>query len=183
MKHSDYIFQSERLGFRTWHERDIPNMAAISADPKVMQYFPGTYDVAHSQRFIEEMQVHHEDHGYCYFAVDTLASGSFIGFIGLKWITMDIEPHPFTDIGWRLKKSAWGKGYATEGARRCLRYAQDVLALDRVYAIAPAMNLPSISVMNKAGMKFSQEFEHPMLLDNQRLRTCVLYVKELSHTT
>lgn len=178
MKDSVYIFESKRLGFRAWLDSDIPAMTAISADPEVMQYFPGTYDLAHTKRFIGEMQVHFKEHGYCYYAVDELASGEFIGFIGLKWITMNFEPSSFTDIGWRLKRSCWGKGYATEGATRCLEFGHEKLGLHRIYAIAPAVNLPSIHVMKKAGMKFNQEFDHPLLLDNERLRICVLYFKE-----
>jgi len=175
MKESSYIFTSQRLGFRNWKESDISNMAAISADPKVMEFFPSTQDHAHTARFVQEMMEHYDRYGYCYFAVEELESKSFIGFIGLKWV--EYEFGSFTDIGWRLSPAFWGKGYATEGAICCLEYGFKVLSLEKIFAIAPRINIPSIHVMQKAGMSMEREFEHPMLANNESLKTCVLYQK------
>ncbi len=142
-----YIFCSERLGFRKWKDADIPLMAEISADAEVMRFFPNTYDLTHTAAFVKSMNDDFDTHGYCYYAVDELSTASFIGFIGLKWIELDIEPFTFTDIGWRLKRSVWGKGLATEGALSCLRHGFDTLKLKEIFSMAPKINQSSISVI------------------------------------
>lgn len=170
-----YLFTSSRLGFRAWREADLPQMAAINADPEVMRFFPSVQSEAQTAEFIRLMQEEQEDMGFCYFAVDLLETGAFIGFIGLHEQLFESDFTPCVDIGWRLDRSAWGQGLATEGARRCLEYARDTLGLSQVVAMAPAINLPSIRVMEKAGLKPLLNFVHPKLATDVRLRDCVLY--------
>ncbi len=172
-----YLFHSARLGFRNWSDADIDPMAAISADEEVMKYFPAVATFEQTTAFISRMQEEFAEKGYCYFAVDELSTNTFIGFIGLSWKTFEADFTPCVDIGWRLSPSAWNKGFATEGAIRCLDYAFDTLRLDKVYSMAPKVNTPSEHVMQKAGMIKIGEFEHPLLQDQPELRQCVLYVK------
>lgn len=175
-----YLFQSPRLGFRNWIESDITPMSAISADKEVMKYFPAVATYEQTAAFIKRMQDEFAERGYCYFAVDELSTNTLIGFIGLSWKTFEADFTPCVDIGWRLKPDVWNKGYATEGAIRCLDYAFYTLKLDRVYSMAPKMNTTSERVMQKAGMIKVGEFEHPLLLDHPHLKQCVLYLKSIS---
>lgn len=170
-----YLFRSERLGFRNWHDSDLPLMAAINADPEVMKHFPSTRSLEETATFITRMQQLSGEKGFCYFAVDVLGTGEFIGFTGLAVQTFVTDFTPCTDIGWRLKKEAWGKGYATEGAARCLRYAFDTLQLGQVLSMAPQVNTPSIRVMQKIGMQYVKHFTHPLLDAGSHLQPCVLY--------
>lgn len=170
-----HLFQSERLGFRNWIADDIEKMSVINADPSVMEFFPATATSEQTAAFITKMQQHFADKGFCYFAVDELETGTFIGFIGLMEQTYEAPFTPCVDIGWRLATSAWNKGFATEGARRCLEYAFDITKLKTVVATAPLINIRSISVMKKTGMKWKLEFNHPRLIDFERLRNCVCY--------
>jgi RimJ/RimL family protein N-acetyltransferase len=124
------------------------------------------------------MQKQYGDKGYCYFAVDNLEYDTFIGFIGLSEQNFAADFTPCIDIGWRLAKTAWNKGYASEGAKRCLEYGFEALHLDKIYSIAPVANLKSQQVMEKIGMHKVKTFDHPQLLDNARLRKCVLFVIE-----
>ena len=124
------------------------------------------------------MQEMYSKRKFCYFAVDLLETNEFIGFIGLSEQSYLDELGTFVDIGWRLKPSAWGKGYATEGAKTCLTYGFEKLELKRIYSIAPEINNGSIAVMKKIGMQILKAFKHPKLLDNQRLVNCVLYCIE-----
>ena len=79
------------------------------------------------------------------------------------------------DIGWRIAKEHWGKGLATEGAKRCLQYGLEELELDMIYSVAPVVNQRSIRVMEKIGMHKAGEFMHPYLENDQRLQRCVYY--------
>ncbi|MCF8453923.1 MAG: GNAT family N-acetyltransferase [Pedobacter sp.] len=170
-----YVFKSERLGFRNWLGSDIELMAKINTDEKVMEFFPGIVSKDQTIEFIEKMQKQFTEQGFCYFAVDKLENNEFIGFIGLSEKSFEAEFTPCIDIGWRLSSEEWNKGYATEGAKRCLEYANEVLKLEKIVSIAPKINVKSERVMKKIGMEKFMEFEHPLLINDERLRDCVLY--------
>ena len=173
----DYIFTSERLGFRNWQTADLIGMAEINSDKEVMEFFPALLTKEQSWGFIQRMQQLYKEKGYCYFAVDELASNEFIGFIGLSDQSFEADFTPCVDIGWRLSRSEWNKGYATEGARACLDFAFNRLGLEKIVAIAPAVNSRSEQVMKKLGMQKEKTFIHPSLTHNSRLQPCVLYQK------
>ena len=82
---------------------------------------------------------------------------------------------PAIDIGWRLSNKFWGKGYATEGAQRCLSFAFEELNLKHIVSIAPLVNENSIRVMQKIGMHKLLEFNHPQLTEYKNLVHCVCY--------
>ena len=98
-----------------------------------------------------------------------------IGFIGLAYQTYETEFAPSTDIGWRLKKSSWGKGYATEGAKRCLQFAFEELKLERLISTCTRQNVRSENVMKKIGMTKKGEFVHPRLKEHPDYELCIWY--------
>ena len=170
-----YLFTSPRLGFRNWEASDIHAFTRLNADPEVMRYFPAPLTLGESEAFLERLREHFRTRGYTYFASDLLDTGELLGFIGLYHQEYEAPFTPATDIGWRLFPEHWGKGYATEGARRCLNHAFDTLGLDRVVSVCPRLNSPSEMVMRKIGMRRQGEFEHPALRDRPRLNPCLWY--------
>lgn len=172
---NEFLFTSERLGFRNWIPSDYDKMIAISADPDVMEHFPATARPDQTVAFIKKMERLFSQKRYCYFATEELVSGEFIGFIGLAEKEFEAAFTPCVDIGWRLAKSHWGKGYATEGAKRCLQYGFEELKLSNIKSTAPLVNKKSIGVMEKIGMRKQLEFEHPLLTHHVRLLKCVCY--------
>lgn len=172
---SDYLFTSQRLGFRNWKEEDIPEFAAINSDEDVMEHFPKTLTIQETAAFVERLQNHFEQFGYTYFAVEVLETEELIGFIGLTYQDFEAEFTPATDIGWRLKKSAWGKGYATEGALRCLEFAFHDLKLKRIVSIRTESNSKSENVMSKIGLRKKGTFLHPKLREFPEYEKCVWY--------
>lgn len=172
----NYLFTSERLGFRAWQAPDMDAMQEINSDARVMEFFPALLTKEQTAAFIERMNRQLAEKGFCYFAVDILATNEFIGFIGLSEQHYPADFTPCIDIGWRLKSRVWNQGFATEGAKRCLEYAFEQLSIkEEVYAIAPKINLKSERIMQKIAMVKQYEFEHPLLVNEERLRTCVLY--------
>lgn len=169
------LLTTERLLLRNWTEEDITGMVTISANPQVMEYFPATATEQQTRDFCRRMQEMYVSRKYCYFAVEEILTGEMIGFIGLCYQEYEAAFTPCVDIGWRLKPSVWGKGYATEGAKACLEYASDHLKIEEVYSVAVTINKPSIKVMEKIGMRYVETFVHPRLKDNDRLKDCVLY--------
>jgi RimJ/RimL family protein N-acetyltransferase len=171
----NYLFKSPRLGFRTWKPEDLAPFSIMNQDNEVMRNFPKTLTEAESQGFIDRMVEMQNRLGFCYFAVDEIESGQFIGFIGLAEKKFDDSPTPFIDIGWRLAPEFWNKGYATEGAKRVLEFAKNELQFTEVISIATASNSNSIKVMKKIGMKFQRNFKFDVLKDYPALENCVWY--------
>lgn len=169
----DYLFTSKRLGFRNWTSNDLAEFLALNADVDVMEHFPHPLTKEETSQFISRHQKHYQTHGYTYFATEILKTKEFIGFIGLTFQDYETEFTP--DIGWRLKKGAWGKGFATEGAKRCLLYGFQKLNLDKIISTCTEENSKSERVMKKIGMKKIGSFKHPKLKEEPKLKEYPTY--------
>ncbi|PQB03696.1 GNAT family N-acetyltransferase [Aureitalea marina] len=170
-----YLFTSERLGFRAWKPEDLHFIDELNSDHEVMRYFPSIPNREQNKSLLLRMIDLYETNEYCYFPVEKLSSGQFVGFIG---IADQDYPAPFTpgvDIGWRLKKEFWGQGLASEGANRVLQYGFQEIGLDRIFSIAPKINKASIAVMRKIGLDYLTDFSHPKLKDHPNLESCKVY--------
>ena len=171
----DYIFQSPRLGFRNWSKDDIDPFAELNADPEVMTYFPRPFTFDETRNSVLRFQKYYTDYGYTFYAVDRLDTAEFIGFIGMIHQTFESFFTPCVEIGWRLKRPVWGKGYATEGAKACLNYGFDALGFSEIYSITAIPNLRSERVMQRIGMEKIGEFDHPSIEDGHPLERHVIY--------
>lgn len=171
----NYLFTSQRLGFRNWRDDDLPELAAINIDPLAMEFFQDVMTLEQSESFLKRMQNEYEERGYCYFAVDVLETKELIGMIGMSHKTFEADFTPCIDIGWRLARDHWNKGYATEGAKRCLEYGLNDLKMDSILCIASQANVKSVGIMKKIGLRDLGTFEHPALIDYPHLQPCVLY--------
>lgn len=176
---SNYLFTSDRLGFRAWKTSDLDALHKIFSNERVMRYFPKTLSKEETAAFIVRMQEMQQAHGHCFFATELKDSGILTGFIGLSIQDFKASFTPLKDIGWRLDPQFWRQGYATEGAGRCMEFAQNTLGWTEVYAIAPEINTPSRGVMEKLGMQKLRSFKHPKLDDHPHLQECLLYKKTL----
>jgi [ribosomal protein S5]-alanine N-acetyltransferase len=170
-----YIFESERLGFRTWLERDTEPFIQMNADPEVMEFFPGLLTPEQAIAYIGRITTFHRENNFGLWAIDEKASGKFIGFIGLTRATFESPFTPCIEIGWRLAKAFWGKGYATEGATACLEYGFGTLGLSEINSFTAVTNTRSVHVMQKIGMKHVLNFDHTTLPEGHPLRPHVLY--------
>ncbi len=170
-----YLFKSERLGFRNWLESDKKPFSKMNADADVMEYFPNTLTKEASDGLLDRLVKHFNEFGYTFFAVDELKTKQFIGFIGIVNSLFEASFTPCKEIGWRLQKESWGKGFATEGAKRCLEYGFDELNMESIYSITPLKNLPSEHVMKKIGMTKQGTFEHPAFEEGYWLKTELYY--------
>ena len=173
----DYVIQTARLGLRNWLPADVAPFTEMCKDPKVMEFFPATLPESESHDLIERLELHYDKHGYTYFAVDVLKTGEFIGFCGLAVQAWQSEFTPCVDMGWRLKQSAWGNGYATEAAKACLDAAQNKFGLQEVFAFTPDRNLASQNVMKKIGLEYVGDFQHPKIASDSRFKTCLAFKK------
>jgi RimJ/RimL family protein N-acetyltransferase len=169
--------ESARLLLRQWRDEDLPEFAAMCADPQVMRYFPATMSRLESASLIGRIRGHFAEHGFGLWALQRKDSGQFIGFTGLSVVGFDAPFTPATEIGWRLAREHWGLGYASEAAWTALRCGFDRLPLKEVVAFTTQTNLPSEKVMQAIGMHHdpADDFDHPRLEADHPLRRHVLY--------
>lgn len=170
-----YVFESDRLGFRRWQASDQHRFASLNGDIFVMKYFPNVLTREASNFLIDRYEAHFTEKGYGMWAVETKENQEFIGSIGLLEINMPVDFTGSPEIGWRLDKKFWQKGYAVEGATACLDYAFNVLKMNEVYSFTSILNQPSEKVMKRIGMKKMGEFDHPNVKVDSPLKRHVLY--------
>ena len=164
-----------RLILRQWQDSDHAPYIAMNMDEEVMRYFPALQTAEETLAQIERFQTFINENGYGFFAVQCRDTGDFIGFTGLAQPRFESYFTPCVEIGWRLAKAHWGHGFAQEAAKACLDMGFDKLNLNEIYSFTSILNLPSINVMKKIGMKEAGQFEHPNLKDGDRLKTHILY--------
>lgn len=169
---------TDRLMLRAWREADLAPFAAMNADPEVTRYLRSPLSRRESDmlvgRFLEKWQ---EEPSFGWWAVDDAAG--FIGFVGLNRPDFTSPPAPCVEIGWRLARHAWGKGYASEAARACLSHGFGTVGLDEILSFTVPANLRSRRVMERIGLLRDPDgdFDHPLIDDGSPLRRHVLYRK------
>jgi len=165
-----------RLTLRAWRESDRVPFAALNADPAVMEHFPAPLQRADSDVMADRILGHFDRHGYGLWAVE-LPGTPFAGFIGLNVPIFAAAFMPCVEIGWRLAASAWGHGYAREGAAAVLGWAFEVKKLPELVSFTVPGNTRSRRVMEAIGMKqdLAGDFEHPLVPLGHKLRKHVLY--------
>lgn len=169
--------RTPRLLLRPWQASDLPFFAALNADPEVRRWFPGTLTREQSDASAARFQAHIASHGFGFWAAELVGAAPFIGFVGLQHVPFAAPFAPAVEIGWRLDRAHWGRGYATEAAKAALAHAFGPLGLAEVVSFAVAGNLPSCRVMERAGMRRDPagDFDHPALPDGHPFRRHVLY--------
>jgi RimJ/RimL family protein N-acetyltransferase len=168
---------TERLLLRPWREEDREPFAALNADPAVMEHFPSMLSRSQSDALAERIDSDLRRLGYGLWAVEVPGEASFIGFVGLQRTDDDLPFDQTTEVGWRLARSHWGRGLATEAARAALAFAFGELALGEIVAFTYAGNLRSRRVMERLGMRHDRagDFIHPELSAGHPLAPHVLY--------
>lgn len=174
---NDIAFGTDRLILRRLHPDDIDAFAAMNADPVVMQHFPACLTRAETEALVVRMNHHFDRHGFGWWAVEVPGVMAFVGFVGLSYQQFHAHFTPAVEVGWRLIRSAWGRGYATEAGQASLDFAFERLGLDEVVSMAVVDNHPSRRVMERLGMtrRPEDDFGHPKLPFDHPLRRHVLY--------
>jgi len=155
---------TERLLLRRWKAEDRGPFAELNSDPEVMRYFPRLLSSAESDSFVDRIEQGFDENGFGLWALEI--SGRFAGYTGLNRTTFETPMGQHVEIGWRLARWAWGRGYATEAARCVLRSAYELHGISDVYSFTVESNTRSESVMRRIGMsrRIDLDFDHPILL-------------------
>jgi RimJ/RimL family protein N-acetyltransferase len=168
--------RTERLVLRPWREDDLEPFAALNADPEVMRFFPATLDRERSDAMVGRISARLAEDGFGLWAAEVPGVAPFIGFIGLARPNFDAHFMPAVEVGWRLSRQYWGRGYAPEGARAAVAHGFGVIGLDEIVSMTIPANTPSQRVMQKLGMTRdpADDFDHPNVAPGP-IRAHVLY--------
>ncbi|MBC1374325.1 GNAT family N-acetyltransferase [Listeria sp. FSL L7-0091] len=168
-------FETVRLIARDYLVSDYLPFSQMNADKKVMKFFPATLTQKESNALLDRNQEELNSLGYGLFAIEVKTTSEFIGFTGFHEATFKAEFTPCTEIGWRLKRSAWNQGYATEAALGALSFAKGISAINEIYSFTATCNKASEQVMKKIHLTKVANFEHPALVNGDPLKPHVLY--------
>lgn len=168
---------TERLVLRRWRESDREPFAALNADPVVMEHFASTIDTAASNSSVDRFDALWDEQGWGLWAIEVPGVADFVGFTGLMIPTFEAPFMPCVEIGWRLDKQHWGKGYAPEAASEVLACAFGPIGLAEVVSFTSTTNLASQRVMQKIGMTRdpAEDFDHPNVESGHVVERHVLY--------
>ena len=168
--------RTPRLVLRQWRESDREPFAALNADPSVMEFFPALQSREASDASIDAWQSQFTLRGWSIWAVDMAESGRFIGFVGLSVPRRILPCSPCVEIGWRLARSDWGLGLASEAASEALRAGFERVGLPEIVSFTAVGNARSRAVMERIGMRNAgEDFEHPGVPEGHALRLHCLY--------
>ena len=167
--------RTERLVLRPWRDSDLEPWAAMNADPEIRRHLGALMTREQCDARVARFQANFDRRGYGWWAVEVRSSGEFVGLAGLDQVD-DGLPFTGVEIGWRLARSAWGHGYATEAALAALAFGFETLGLPEILAVTTVDNLRSQAVMRRIGMTrdLDGDFDDPDFPEGP-LRPNVLY--------
>jgi RimJ/RimL family protein N-acetyltransferase len=154
------FLETERLVLRQFTEDDVDNLVELDGDPQVMQFINGGRPTPREE--IENdvlpafLGYYERFAGYGFWAAEEKATGRFVGWFHFR--PAKDAPAGEVELGYRLRRAAWGKGYATEGSRALLHKGFAELGVERVVAFTMVVNVASRRVMEKAGLRYVRTF-------------------------
>jgi RimJ/RimL family protein N-acetyltransferase len=147
------MIETARLTLSAWTEAERAPYRAMCADPEVMHDYPApfTTEVA-DERFERHMAAFTRD-GFGKWALRRNEDGEYLGYCGVNPIWQTLAPGPGLEIGWRMVRSAWGRGYASEAARAALANVFARTSANEVLSYTASTNLRSQAVMRRLGLR------------------------------
>ena len=157
------FLQTQRLVLRRFTEDDSANLVELDGDPEVMRFINGGRPTPRTEIESEVLPAfldyYERYRGYGFWAAIEKSTGLFVGWFHFR--PAEGSPPGEVELGYRLRRSAWGKGYATEGSRALVDKGFAELGVERVVASTMVVNVASRRVMEKAGLRFVRSFRQP----------------------
>lgn len=150
-----HVLETPRLILCQFTQTDAHLIFELNSDPAVVKYVhePVLKNEADARKILSGNILPQYKNNLGRWAVYTKSNHEFIGWCGLKYRPELDE----IDLGYRLKRSAWGKGYATEAAKHTLDHGFNILRLEKITGRAHIENFASLKVLEKIGMQFYRE--------------------------
>ena len=158
------VLTTPRLRLEPFTDDHLDGLSAMNSDPEVMRYLSGQPETREqTQAVIERVKARWADTGYSWWALVERDTGEVVGAGALQNLRREMAPLPDRDcpleIGWRLRRDRWGRGYALEAAIAIADYTFDTWHPDELLAVCDPANTASSSVMKRLGMQ-DQGLQH-----------------------
>jgi RimJ/RimL family protein N-acetyltransferase len=156
------VIRTERLLLRRWRDDDRAPFVAMNQDPAVMEHMQGLTAPEVSNAFVDRIEAHWDAHGWGLWAVEVPGVAPFVGFVGL-WPATHVLGWDSREVGWRLVRDHWGRGYATEAAHAALRFGFQEHGFGEIVSFTVPQNVRSLAVMERIGLVRDRDgdFDHP----------------------
>ena len=157
------FLKTERLVLRRFTRADADDLFELDGDPGVMQFVTGgrTTPREEIENDVLPAFLRFYEHGdrYGFWAAVEKSTGEFLGWFHFR--PREGGDPDEAELGYRLKRSAWGKGYATEGSRALIQKGFTELGVRRVFAETMVVHAASRRVMENAGLRYVRTFHEP----------------------
>ena len=156
MNSRDYFMFTERLGFRLWREEDFELALGLWGDLSVTRLIDARGQLADEQvrrKLQQELSIAAE-YGIQYWPIFLLSTGEHIGCCGLR--PYDLEQEIY-EIGFHIRSQQWGRGFASEAARRVIEFAFDDLDAKALFAGHNPQNSASRKLLEKLGFHYTHD--------------------------
>ncbi|MCO6005130.1 GNAT family N-acetyltransferase [Actinoallomurus purpureus] len=154
------FLETNRLTLRRFTEADEDNLVELDSDPEVMRFLNGGRPTPREEvrsRLPALFGYYERFEGFGYWAAEEKSTGRFLGWFHFR-PNLNEPRDGEIELGYRLRRSAWGMGYATEGSRALIHKGFTELGVERVVAETMTVNLGSRRVMEKSGLTFVRTF-------------------------
>jgi RimJ/RimL family protein N-acetyltransferase len=153
--------ETERLRLEPWKERHREAWRLVCRDPEVMRFIgPGeVWDTEKADEVFDAALAHWQEHGFGWRSALDCSTGDWLGFVGLNHVGEGVAAVAAeeVEIGWWIVRSAWGRGYASEGAFALRDEGFGRFGLNHIIARLQPGNWPSSRVARRIGMKLERE--------------------------
>lgn len=157
---------------RSWRNGDLDAFDQLLNVPAVARTVGGLNTREEIAAALKRLVNSQSEHGFCFWALERLCDGAFLGFCGIEPFNDESAPlvmQGAPEIGWRLREDAWGQGYAREAAAASLTLAFGRFGLAEVYAITLANNAASWGLMRRLGMTARPDLDFDMPLHGRHV--------------
>lgn len=174
------MIETARLILRPWRDADREPLHRMSRDADVMAFLGPLLSREESDALIDRMMALQAQRGYCFWALERQNDARLLGLCGLKPGAAGTPIANRIEIGWRLRRDAWGAGYAREAAKAVIQWGWASLGCDTIYAITATGNERSWRLMERLGMQRLPhlDFDHPLVPEGSALKAHITYATE-----
>lgn len=159
---ADFYLETARVRLRQLADRDVEDLVKLNSDPEVMRYLGGApAPREEAEAGVARTRMYRERYGgrLGVFTAVLKETGAFMGWFHLRPDRKRLDDVKNLELGYRLRKEFWGKGYATEVSLALIAKAFGELGADTVFAVTDKENAASRRVMEKCGLAFESEFQ------------------------
>lgn len=155
--------ETTRLILRRWTAADVAPYARLCSDPEVMRWIGSGRTLSETEcaEAVDRIEANWTERGFGLFALELKHTGNFAGFCGLSVPSFLPEILPAVEIGWRLSRSFWGNGLATEAAKASMHFGFEGIGLEEIVSIHQVGNDASEKIMQKLGMGLFRRTDDP----------------------